>query len=417
MDIALSRAPARAKRVRLIVAGAMVTAAAIVAAFVRAPTVGAASVARASVWTERVRRGEFVRQVPVRGALVSERVQWLSATSEARVARIPVRPGAAVRANSVIVVLENAELELAALEAERQAASAESGLLELDVNTNAELAQGEGQLARLRTEAEEAARLSNAARELSSAGLMPELEHQGARTKAASARDQFLREEALQAALQTGRGKQLAARRAEVKRLRSIAAFQRQQLDALQVRAGIDGVVQDISLEAGMWVPRGTVLARIAEPGRFKAKAKVSEGDAREIFPGLRVQFEGAFSELRGRVQRIDPAVSAGEVELDVTLEGAPPAGARPDQALTGYVEIERLANVTFVARPAGARERSVSSVFRLGPEHGYAERRRVEFGRGSSAQIEVLEGLSPGDEIVVSDITPWHASNRMRLE
>jgi HlyD family secretion protein len=416
VDVARLHSPARARRVRWLVAGALATAA-LVAAFVRTPSVGAASVPRASIWTETVRRGVFVRQVPVRGSLVSERVQWLSATAEARVAKIAVRPGAAVQANTVIVVLENAELELATLEAERQAASAESTLLELDVKTDAELAQGESRVARLRTEADEARRLANAARELSSAGVMPELDHQSARTKAELARDELAREETLQATLRTSRERQLAARRAEVNRLRTIAAFRRGQLAALEVRAGLDGVVQDISLEAGMWVPRGTVLARVAEPGRFKAKAKVSEGDARELHPGLKVRFEGSFGELLGRVQRIDPAVSGGEVELDVTLESAPPPGARPDQALTGHVELERLESATFVARPAGARERSSASVFRLGPGRGYAERRRVEFGRSSAVQIEVVAGLSPGDEIIVSDVTPWQATSRMELE
>lgn len=364
-----------------------------------------------------MRKGSLLRQVAARGTLVSERVQWLSAASEARVAKIAVRPGAAVRADTLIIVLENAELELASLEAERQAASAESTLLELDVNGKLELGLREVNLARLRTDADEAVRRAAAAGELSAAGLMPELDHQSARSKATGLGDQLSREEALRSALESGRRKQLAARRAEVSRLRAIAEFHRQQRAALQVRAGLDGVVQDISLEAGMWVPRGTVLARIAEPGRLKAKAKVAEGDAREVQPGLRVRFEGTMAELFGRVQRVDPAVSGGEVELDVTLEGQPPPGARPDQAVSGQIELERLENVTFVARPAGARERASTSVFRLEPDRRSAEQRRVQFGRGSSVQIEVLAGLSPGDEIVVSDTSSWPASERMQLE
>lgn len=393
------------------------TAAVLAAVALRSPSAGAASVPRASIWTETVRKGSFLRQVSVRGTLVSERVQWLSATSEARVAKIAVRPGAVVKADTVIIVLENAELELASLEAERQAASAESTLLELDVTTAAEMGLREVQVALLRTDADEARRRATAAGELASAGLMPELDHQSARSKAAGVSDQLSREDTLRTVLQRGRGKQLAARRAEVSRLRAIADFHRQQRAALQVRAGLDGVVQDIALEAGMWVPRGTVLARVAEPGRLKAKAKVAEGDAREIQPGLRVRIEGNMGELLGRVQRIDPAVSGGEVELDVTLEGQPAPGARPDQAVTGQIEIERLENVTFVARPTGARERSSGSVFRLGPNRRYAERRGVRFGQASSIQIEVLAGLSPGDEIVVSDTSAWPASDRMALE
>ncbi len=417
MDVALPQPTAGSKRLRLLLAGAALTAAGLAAAVLYSPSAGATSISRASIWTETVRKGSFLRQVPLRGTLVSERVQWLSATSEARVAKISARPGASVRADTVIVVLENAELELASLEAERQAANSESTLLELDANTEAELGLREALLARLRTDADEARRRATAAGELSSAGLMPELDHQSARSKATGLTDQLSREEKLRSTLESGRNKQLTARRAEVKRLRAIADFHRQQRAALEVRAGLDGVVQDISLEAGMWVPRGTVLARIAEPGRLKAKAKVTEVDARELQPGLRVRFEGTMGELLGRVQRIDPAVSGGEVELDVTLEGAPPPGARPDQALTGHIEIERLEDVTFVARPAGARERSSASVFRLGSDRSSAEPCRVQFGRGTSIQLEVLAGLLPGDEVVVSDTSAWPTSERVKLE
>lgn len=416
MDIA-RRAPSRAKKG--VVAGALVAVAALGlgAAAWRGTAPAAPAVDRATVWTERVRRGDLLRQVPVQGTLVPERVQWLSAVSAARVSRIVLRPGAVVEPDSVVLVLDNAELELAALEAERQAASAKTALVQLDVRTLADQKLQESVVAAVRTDARDADAHAAMADRLAPEGLLAGIDRDAALNKAKGLNERLLTEEGRRSVLEGGRGRQLAAQRAEVERLEEIAKFRRRQLAALEVRAGVVGVVQDVPLENGQWVAIGTLLAKIAEPDRLKADVRVAEGNAREVQKGLEVRFESPAGEFRGRVAHVDPAVVGGNVRVEVALEGALPTGARADQAVTGYVEIERLEGALYVPRPAGVQDGATAGVFRLDQGTGIATRATARFGRGSARDVEVLGGLAEGDLIVVSDTSSWEASDRVRLK
>ena len=250
MDIT-RKAPARV-RGSVMALGVGVVAIVVVAVTVlRSWAPAAPAVERASLFTDHVRRGDLLRQVPVQGTLVPEHVQWLSAGTAARVARIAVKPGAHVEPDTVVVVLENADLELAALEAERQAASAEGALIQLDVRTNVDQKMQESSLASLRAELRDADRHAEVADRLAPAGLMTELDHRDAQSKAKGLGERVKIEEDRRALLEGGRARQLAAQRIEVERLREIAKFRRRQLAALEVRAGIQGVVQESRWRTG----------------------------------------------------------------------------------------------------------------------------------------------------------------------
>jgi multidrug resistance efflux pump len=378
------------------------------------------TVDKGSVWTDHVRRGDLLRQVPVQGTLVPEHVQWLSATTAARVKQIVVRPGATVEPDTVVVVLENAELELAALEAERQAASAESALIQLDWKTQGDEKLQLSTLAGLRSDLRDAERRAAAADKLAPEGLMGALDHGDAIGKAKGLGERVEVEEARRHVLLDGRARQLSAQRTEVDRLRDIAAFRRRQLASLEVRAGIRGVVQEVPLENGQWVAIGTVLAKVAEPDHLKADVKVSETSSKDVHRGLAVRFEmpasSSIGNFRGHITRVDPSVVAGNVRLEVALDGDVPA-ARADQAVTGYVEIEKLERVLYVARPAGAQEGSSVGVFRIDADGARASRTTARLGRGSAREVEVLGGLTEGDEIIVSDSAAWEPADTIKLK
>jgi HlyD family secretion protein len=381
------------------------------------PAAATTTVERSSLWTAPVRRGTLVRRVPTQGTLVPEHVQWLSAATAARVARIVVRPGAQVEPDTIVVVLENAELELAALEAERQAAAAESALIGLDVKTGVDAKAQESSLAGLRADLRDARRHADVADRLAPEGLVGEVDHRDAQNKVAGIEERLRNEEARLQVVVSGRERQLGGQRAELARLRQIAAFRRKQLAALEVRAGIHGVVEDVPLENGQWVAVGTVLAKVAEPDHLKAEVRVAEGDAKDLHRGLSVPFDVPAGGLRGTIERVNPTVVGGSVKVEVTLTGPLPAGARADQTVSGYVEIEKLEDVLFVERPAGAREGAAAGVFRLEPDHVHADRVTVRLGRGSAREIEILGGLDVGDEIIVSDTSSWDTSGRVRLK
>lgn len=417
MDVA--RAPrSRAGRIAPRIVAGMAIGALLVAAGTLARTQAAAApfVDRATLWTSRVARGDLVREVPAQGSLVPEHVEWLSAQTAARVAHIAVRPGAVVEPDTVVVQLENADLELARLEAEHQAANAEATLIQLDVTGTVAEKQQDAALTGLRADLREAERHARAAERLAPEGLMSDIDHDDATNKARGLAERVAKETARADAITAGRGREIAAQRAEIARLKEIARFRAHQIEALQVRAGIHGVVQEIPLENGQWVAIGTLLAKVAEPDRLKAEVKVAEGNARDLHRGLAVRFDSPGGVIRGRVDRVDPAVTGGSVKLSVALDDSLPAGARADQSVTGFVVVETLHDVLFLDRPAGARDGETVPLFRLDADGARARRTTVALGRGSGRQVEIEHGLAAGDVVVVSDTSTWETTEQIRL-
>jgi HlyD family secretion protein len=379
----------------------------------RSPAASASAVDRAGVWTERVRRGDLLRQVPAQGALVPESVQWLSAGVAARVAKIALKPGAQVEPDSVVLTLENTELELAALEAERAEASARTKLVELEVRADGDARAQASLLVGLNADRVDAERHARTAAKLAPEGLVSESERLDLLAKEKSILARVTTEEARREAVVRGHGRAIDAARAELTRISEIAAFRRHQLAELEVRAKVRGVVQDIPLENGQWVAIGTLLAKVAEPGKLKARVKVSEAYVRDLQNGLTMRFENPAC--GGKIVRIDPAVVGGSVNVEVALD-ALPAAARPDQRVSGFIEIEKLTNVLYVPRPAGLRDSEPGSVYRLESDRSHATRTPIVLGRGSARDVEVVSGVGEGDEIVVSDVATWDAA-RVRLK
>ena len=117
-----------------------------------------------------------------------------------------------------------------------------------------------------------------------------------------------------------------------------------------------------------------------------------------------------------GRVARMDPAAIGGTVTVDIVLVGALPKGARPDLTIDGTIELERLADVVFVGRPAIGEEGATILLFRLDAT-GHARRVAVTLGRVSASAVEIRTGLRPGDQVVLSDMTQWDGVDRVRVK
>ena len=193
--------------------------------------------------------------------------------------------------------------------------------------------------------------------------------------------------------------------------------FQRDRVASMQVKAGEDGVLQELPLELGQWVVPGQVLARVAQPGRLKAVLRVPETQAKDVTSGQKVSVDTRNGIVEGRVMRIDPAAQNGTVTVEVALEGELPRGARAELSVDGTIEIERLDNVKHVGRPAYGQAESVVGLFRLEPDGETATRVNVKLGRASVNSIEVLQGLEPGDMVIISDVSQWDSHNRLRLK
>ena len=408
---------ARAKRVRHIAWGAGLGVVVIlITVGVSRLEPAAPSVDRDTVYTDTVQRGEMLRQVRGTGTLVPEEIRWISASTNSTVERIVLRPGVEVEPDTVIVELSNPQLEQSALEARLQLEAAQarykSRQVELDrdvLTQRATVATAEQAL----TLAEYEASLDE---ELFEDELVSELQLRQKQAAANQHRIQHQIEEQRLAILIDSVATQLAAEQAEVDRLETIWQLRRDEVADLRVTAGVAGVLQEVPLEEGASVTTGTNLARVGDPLRLMAELRIAETQARDVQIGQQASIDTRNGVIPGSVIRIDPAVQNGTVTVDVSLDGALPRGARPDLTVDGTIELERLVDVVYVGRPVYGQEDSVITLFKLQPGSNEAVRTRVALGRSSVNLVEVMEGLQPGDEVVLSDMSQWDAFDRIQL-
>jgi HlyD family secretion protein len=364
----------------------------------------------------------MVRQVRGTGTLVPEDTRWIPATTAGRVERILLRSGAEVKPDSIVVELSNPELEQTVVEARLQLEAALAQLTNRRAELDSALLTQRAAAANIESEARQAKMRAEADALLLKEGLVDAL---NAKINQARADDlanrTVIENKRLEVAEQTQKS-QLAVQEAEVSRLRATYDLRRQQLDKLRVRAGINGVLQVVPVEVGAQMAAGANIARVADPTRLKAELRIPETQARDIEIGQLAEVDTRNGKVQGKVSRIDAAATNGTVTVDVTLDGELPRGARPDLTVDGTVELERLDNVVFVGRPAFGQEHSTITLFkvvdgcRVPQMDCEAFRTQVKFGRSSVSTIEIVEGLKPGDQVVLSDMSQWDAHDRVNL-
>ncbi len=384
----------------------------------------APTVERATVWIDTVKRGPILLQVRGLGTLVPEDVLWIPAITEGRVERILVRAGATVKANTILLELSNPQLENEALDAQYQWKAAVANLADLKVKLESARLQQQASTAQLKADWTRAQIQAERDEQLVKFGLAAEIQSRLSRTQAEELANRFrIEEKRLEISDESTRA-QLAAQQVQVDKLLALYKLKQSQVDQLKVRAGTEGVLQQLgsgvagspAIEEGQRVSPGTVLAKIAQPWKLKAELKIAETQAKDVTLGQVASVDTRNGVIPGKVSRIDPAVQNGTVTVDVKLEGELPQGARPDLSVDGMVELERLNDVVYVGRPVFGQARSQISLFRLMPDGKHAERVPVKLGRTSVNTIEIVEGLKVGDQVVLSDMSAWDAHNRIRL-
>lgn len=413
MDI--PREPGR-KRQRWYYVGAGIATVVVISVAIGRLRPAAPSVDRSAIYIDVVKRGVMVRQVRGPGSLVSEQIRWISALTAGRVERILTDPGAVVDSASVLLVLSNPDVEVQALEAQRQLTAEEARLVDLKTSLQSERLSQEALVATVRSQHLEATRNVRRDEELASKGLISELELSNSRDRAEALATRLEIERQRLAVMAEAVESRLAAQRAQVQRLRSIAEFKGNLVSSMAVTAGVSGVLAELPLEEGQWVTPGENLARVVQPGRLKAQLRIPETQARDVAVGQTAFIDTRNDTIPGRVMRIDPAVQNGTVTVDVRLEGPLPKEARPDLSVDGTIEIERLNDALYVGRPAYGHANSLVGLFKLVEDGRAAIRVTARLGRSSVNTIEVLEGLSEGDEVILSDMSAWDEHDRVRL-
>jgi len=385
------------------------------------------SVEAGTVWPDTVKRGPMLRQVHGLGSLVPDEVNWISAVTDGRVEKINILPGTEVRPDTIVMELSNPTLTEAMVGAEFDLKQAEANLADLNVTLQSTTFDKQAAAAQVTADYNDAKLAADRDQQLAKLGLIPDLDVKLSQNKAQQLDYRNELEKKRLGIISQSVEAQLAAQKVKIDQLKAVYELKKQQVDQLRVRAGVTGVLQQLGgttsaagtappLEAGQNVTAGSILAKIAQQDKLKAQVKITETEAKDIAIGQPASIDTRNGIIPGKVTRIDPSAVNGTVTVDVKLEGALPAGARPDLSVDGTIDIERLADVVYVGRPTVGQPHSTVTMFRYDLDGKTATRVTVKLGRASVNTIEVLDGLKVGDRVILSDMSAQDSHDRIRL-
>lgn len=393
----------------IIAAGTLVTALVLTGLRTSMP-----SVERGSIVIDSVKRGDILRQVRAPGNLIPEHIRWITAQTSARVERLVAQSGQTVVAGELLLELSNPDLQIQAMQADQQVRQAEIASMNLRSGLNGQRMSQEAVLASLKTSYLSAHQNDLEADVLLKERLIANTEAANRKALAMEMSARLTIEERRLAMLNESIPQQLSAQSAQVEQLRTIAAHQQARFASLQVRATEAGVLQDLAVQPGQWVPEGSTLAKVVQPGKLKAVLRVAESQAKDVQLGQNAVIDTRNGVIRGHVARKDPGSQSGTVTVDVALDGPLPAGAVPDISVDGTVEVEKLTNVLYTGRPAFGPATGPIGLFKLVEGGTRADRVSVILGRSSANVIEIVRGLSVGDQVILSDMSPYDGSQRI---
>src|SRR5216110_1411852 len=393
---------ARAKKIRRIIYGSVAFLLIGGVSYGLSPLRPAApTVDRATIWPDEVKRGPMVREVRGLGTLVPEDIRWIPAQTDSRVERWVLRPGAIVKPDSIIMELSDPTLQREALDADFQLKGAEAEYANLKVQVDSDLMNQKANEAAVRSDYEQARLQHDVDEKLYKEGIGSDHVRNLSKVREEQLAIRLKLESERTAVAADSAKARLAAQQAKIDEQKALYQLKKSQVDALHVRAGINGVLQLVPVDVGQHVTPGTNLARVADPKKLKAEIKIAETQAKDVVPGQKASIDTRNGIVNGHVSRIDPSVVNGTVTVDVSLDEPCPNGCRPDLSVDGTVTLENLKDVLYVGRPVHGQENSTIGIFKVTEDGSEATRVNVKLGRSSVNTVEILEGLKVGDKVI----------------
>jgi multidrug resistance efflux pump len=378
-------------------------------------------VERGTLWIDTVKRGSMTRDVNAPGTLEPEYVRNVVALTSGRVEELPVQPGINVTPKTLLVVLDNPDVQLQLLNDQQSLNNSYSALATLKTSLHQQILAQQGVIASVQTQYNTALRNSAMQDSLAKRNLSSVFDVAAAKDAADEARLRFDIEKKKLEDMQTSEKQQIDLYQQQIEGLKAILNDQKNRVQSMRVVAPEAGLLQTLGnppLELGQYVNAGVTLARVVQPGRLKAVLRVPETQAVEIVPGLPATIDlHNNTVVKGRVTRTDPSSVAGTVTVEVRIDDTLPAGTRSDLAVDGTIQLERLSDVLFVARPGFGQPGNSVGIFRVLPNTGEAERITVALGRASVNTIEIKNGAKVGDSLIVNDMSQFDATNRVRIK
>jgi len=417
MDVARPDLKRRKLIRRYIYGGAALLLAVVVTAALSRLRPAAPTVDRSTIWTDTVKRGPMLREVHGLGTLVPETVWVIPAATDGRIEKRNLLPGTPVKANTVILELSNPQLQQEALDAEYQLKGAQASYEQTKAQLQNQLMDKRTQAASVSSQYRTAEMQKEAYESLGKLGLKADLDVRTAEVQA----EELAKQNALaQQEVETFANSisaQLAVQQATIDQKRALYELKKSQVDGLHVRAGADGILQELDVDVGQRVTQGTALAKVSQPTQLKAALQIPETQAKDLQIGQKASIDTHNGVIAGHVIRIDPSVANGTRTVDLKLDEPPPKGAVPDLSVEGTIEIERLADVLYVGRPVHGDANSTVGLFKVVDGGAEALRVPVEIGSESVNTIEVRKGLNVGDTVILSDMSNWDNYDRVELK
>jgi HlyD family secretion protein len=416
MDVARTKTRKLSRGVAIALTAALLIVAAAAALFSLTRTGGGIVVERASIVTDAVRHGDLDRSISASGALAPQEVHIVAVVQPGIVESVFVKPGANVIAGTPIAQLTNADLDADVVTARSAVDVARADLASAQQQARASALAQQSAYTSARAQSDMDTTNVSGEAELHREGYIADQTYRIAQIKAGQSKDQLTVAHSQIGVDASEQIAKVAAAQAQLDQAQAQLQAKQAEVEALTVRAHSSGIVQSVAIDPGARVDTGTELARVADQRDLKAVLQVPEGQAHAVTIGMPVRVDTGNGILTGRVARIAPSAQDGSVAVDVSFIGALPAGARPDLNVDGTIDLQTLHDVLSIARPAGAADNSTVGLYRLDAGSSQARLVQVHLGVGSTDRIQVLDGISAGDVVIVSDTSAYGGAPQLRL-
>jgi len=381
-------------------------------------------VERGTLWFDTVKFGSMTRDVNAPGTLEPENPRNITALTSGRIDELPVKPGQNVTPSTVLLVMSSPDENIKELTDLQQLNQAIGNLATLKTQLNQQILTQQGTVASTRTSYNDAVRQAAVMDSLAVKKLASTNDVAAAHDKIVEFRQRMDIEQKRLEDMQSSEQQQIKLQEDQIASLKAILDEQRHRVASMRVVSPEAGQLQILGspggapLELGQYVNAGTIVARVVQPGRLKAVLRVPENQAKDVTPGLAASIDlHNNTVVKGHVTRTDPSSVQGTVTVEVALDDSLPKGTRSDLAVDGTITIEKLNNVKYIGRPGFGQAESSVGIFQVDKNKGEAHRVTVQLGAASVNQIVVKNGLNVGDSVIISDMSQFDNTNRVRIK